>query len=121
MNNSYSDADRFRWLVADLLVVVVFSVAGRVTHGLSPLGILSTALPFLLAAILASTVAWKFSMSFWKTGLLVWLTTALLGMAFRLVLGGGFALAFLLVALGVLGLLHLGWRAFRLVKKKARN
>ncbi|MGO1315801.1 MAG: DUF3054 family protein, partial [Cellulomonadaceae bacterium] len=54
--------------------------------------------------------AWRRPLRAWPTGLGLWLGTWAAGMGLRALTGGGTALAFVLVALGVLGLGLLGWR-----------
>lgn len=104
------------WFVADLLLVVVFAASGRASHeeGGSFLDTLQVAWPFLAALVIgtALTRAWRTINDVWPSGVIVWLVTALLGMAFRVLFtSGGFALSFQFVTLGVLGLFLLGRRA----------
>ncbi len=73
--------------------------------------------PFLLALAMMWLVAlvWKRPFAVLKSGLPVWLGTVALGMVLRVTLtDGGFAVPFLLVALGVLGLTLVGWRLIAL-------
>ena len=99
---------------ADAALIVLFAALGRDTHagGIDLPGVLRTAAPFLIAAALAwaGLRMWRFPARLRPHGVLLWLTVALLGMGLRVGLGGGFALSFLLVTLGVLGALLLGWR-----------
>ncbi|MBG6180044.1 DUF3054 domain-containing protein [Arthrobacter sp. CAN_A1] len=103
------------WLAIDLALIVAFAATGRSTHesGLAIAGILSTAGPFLASCLLTwgVTRAWRSPAALWPTGILVWLGTALGGLALRALLGGGMAVSFQLVAIGVLGLLLLLPRA----------
>ncbi|MHA7156132.1 DUF3054 domain-containing protein [Arthrobacter sp. TMN-50] len=103
------------WLAIDLALIVVFAATGRSTHesGLALLGILSTAGPFLAACLLSwgVTRAWRTPAALLPTGILIWLGTALGGLALRALLGGGMAVSFQLIALGVLGVLLLLPRA----------
>lgn len=97
------------WLLADLALVVAFAATGRSTHesGLAILGILSTAGPFLAACLLtwAALRVWRSPATPWPTGVLVWLGTAVGGLALRGLFGGGMAVSFLVVAIAVLGVL----------------
>lgn len=95
------------WLLADLALVVAFAATGRSTHesGLAVLGILSTAGPFLAACLLTWAVlrAWRCPAAPWPTGVLIWLGTAVGGLALRALFGGGMTPSFLAVAILVLG------------------
>ena len=55
-----------------------------------------------------------------SSGLVVWISTVALGMAFRVVAGQGTAVAFVFVALGFLGLTMLGWRVVVLGIRRRR-
>lgn len=97
----------------DLVLIVVFAVIGRASHGesLSLGGIALTGWPFLVAGLLGSLVATRLLRSSWiREGLAVWLTTAVLGLVLRAITGGGMAVAFVFVATTVLGMLLVGWR-----------
>lgn len=98
----------------DVIAVLVFATVGRRTHehGLDIAGILGTAWPFLVGMVLGWIVsrAWKRPLAPWSTGLVVWAFAWGLGMALRAGTGGGTAPAFMLVALGFLGLTLVGWR-----------
>lgn len=99
-------------IAIDLLAVLIFAVAGRASHGLDPLGVLSTAWPFLLACLVAWVALWALGDDGYglRAGLVVWLVTLLGGMALRLATGDTAAPAFFAVATlflaGTLG----GWR-----------
>ncbi|MBI4900412.1 MAG: DUF3054 domain-containing protein [Actinobacteria bacterium] len=101
-------------IALDLVLVLVFSVIGRASHGerLSPSGILTTAWPFLVAALVASLLACVvLRLSWLREGLLVWFLTVVLGMLLRGVAGGGLAIGFLVVATLVLAAFLVGWRS----------
>ena len=99
----------------DLLAVLVFAFVGRRTHehGLDVAGVLGTAWPFAVGLLAGWLVAraWRRPLAPWSTGLVVWAFAWGLGMALRAGTGGGTAPAFVLVALGFLGLTLVGWRA----------
>lgn len=100
--------------VLDLVVVLAFAAVGRSTHGetIAPGQVLETAWPFLVALVAAWAAlgVWRRPMRPWPFGVGVWALTWGLGMALRAAAGGGTALAFVLVALGFLGLGLVGWR-----------
>lgn len=113
-------------MLVDWLAIFVFVYAGLGSHQQQiTLGaILLAAWPFLVGRMLALVTAWPFpglralavpatggrAEVLWPSGVLAWLLTWALGMAVRALTGGGTALAFVLVSLGVLGGLFLGWR-----------
>jgi len=101
-------------LVLDCCCVLAFVVIGRASHerGESLGGIASTAWPFLagLACGWLAVRAWRRPLGLFPAGVGAWLGTVALGMVLRVVAGQGTAVAFVLVALGFLGLFLLGWR-----------
>ena len=81
-------------------------------HGLHVAGLLSTAWPFLSGLAVgwvAVTVLRRPGLSM-STGGLVCVSTVAIGMVLRVASGQGTAVAFVIVALGFLGLTMLGWR-----------
>ena len=105
---------RIRPAAIDLLLVVVFAIIGRASHGepLTAAGIATTALPFLVACLFAWVV-----LTFLdddgrglRAAVVVWLVTVITGMGFRIALGDGAAPAFILVAASFLALVLGGWR-----------
>jgi hypothetical protein len=115
----------------DACCVLAFVIIGRASHarGETLGGIASTSWPFLagLAIGWLATRAWARERARpatvrprpgagWRpaelapAGLIAWLATVALGMAFRVVSGQGTAVAFIGVALAFLGLFLLGWR-----------
>jgi hypothetical protein len=101
-------------LVLDCCCVLAFVIIGRASHerGESLGGIASTAWPFLagLAGGWLAVRAWRRPLGLFPAGLGAWLGTVALGMVLRVVAEQGTAPAFVLVALGFLGLFLLGWR-----------
>ena len=101
-------------LVLDCCCVLAFVVIGRASHehGESAGGIASTAWPFLagLACGWLAARAWRRPTGLVPAGVGAWLGTVAAGMVLRVVAGQGTAVAFVLVALGFLGLFLLGWR-----------
>ena len=101
-------------VVLDCCCVLAFVIIGRASHahGESPGGIASTAWPFLagLACGWLAVRAWRRPLGLFPAGVGAWLGTVAVGMVLRVVAGQGTAVAFVLVALGFLGLFLLGWR-----------
>lgn len=97
----------------DLLLVLLFVAIGRKSHQEDLAGTLTTALPFLLALVLAWLLprVRRNPISLKSSGLIVWLMTALGGQVLRVIFGGTTELSFIVVTLLVTGLFLLGWRA----------
>lgn len=106
---------RIIWsLVADIVIVIVFAIIGRASHGeaLDLGGVATTAWPFLAALLVgwAALFAWRAPVSPLRTGLPLWAVTLAGGMLLRVASAQGTALPFIIVA-GVFLLLTLvGWR-----------
>ncbi|MBZ5735402.1 DUF3054 domain-containing protein [Nocardioides sp. TRM66260-LWL] len=105
---------RFLWLPVDVALVLLFAAIGRSSHeeGLTLLGTLETAGPFLVGVALAWAVL---SARSWAggglvAGLLVWPTTVIVGMGVRRLVGEGTATSFVVVATIVLAVLLVGSR-----------
>jgi hypothetical protein len=98
----------------DCAGVLAFVIIGRHTHhdGDSLAGIWHTAWPFLcgLAVGVAVVRSWRRPLAILPAGVGAWLGAALAGMLIRVLAGQGTAAAFIVVALGFLGLFLLGWR-----------
>lgn len=111
----------------DVLFILLFASIGRDTHehGVSIVGVLSTAWPFLAAAAAGWLVsrAWRYPFAVWPSGVVVWLVTVVGGLALRGLAGEGLAFAFQLVATGFLGLVLLGHRLIGtlVMKRNARS
>ena len=101
--------------VVDAALVVAFATVGRASHdeAVSLTGILAVAWPFLVALVVGWAAARARGGS-WPVrvpgSVIVWLVTSVLGLALRVLAGGGFAWSFGLVTLIVLGLFLVGWR-----------
>jgi hypothetical protein len=100
---------------ADVLVVLVFAVVGRLDHGEGArlAGVWHTAWPFLVATGAGLAWAWYGSDDprTLQVGIRVWLVTLVIGMVLRhLVAGAGTPVDFVVVAALVLGAMFLGWR-----------
>jgi MFS-type transporter involved in bile tolerance (Atg22 family) len=101
--------------VVDVLCLVIFVAIGRKNHdeGEAAAGIFRVAAPFLIAAVAGwlATQAWKRPLEL-RTGVIVWLTTIILGMILRrFVFNDGTATAFIIVATVFLCAFLNGWRA----------
>ncbi|QGN57278.1 DUF3054 domain-containing protein [Nostocoides sp. HKS02] len=103
--------------LVDAGFVLLFALIGRASHveGVTVLGVLDTAWPFLVGLVLGWAAAWLVRRD-WPVEVVhatpIWLLTVAAGLALRVVSGGGGApLSFALVAAVVLGAFLLGWRA----------
>ncbi|HEY0247803.1 MAG TPA: DUF3054 domain-containing protein [Gryllotalpicola sp.] len=120
-----------RWVplavVLDFVLVVLFTVIGRVSHGegLGIGGVAQTAWPFLTGTLLAwlVTAAWRRPMALVRSGVPIWALTVIVGMLLRLVSAQGIAVSFVIVAAIVLGVFLLGWRAIvgPIIRRSARR
>ncbi|EXF24924.1 hypothetical protein BG28_02440 [Nesterenkonia sp. AN1] len=102
-------------LVLDGLLVVGFAALGNRSHesGLALLDVMGTAAPFLLGLLVSSLAVrfWRGPSRLWPDAVVVILGTVALGMTVRVLSGGGGTeWSFILVALGVLGVLLAGRR-----------
>jgi O-antigen/teichoic acid export membrane protein len=102
-------------VAADAVAVLAFVVIGRANHHESTgsHGVWHTAWPFLLGAALglAFTAYARMRPTAVRAGVRVWVWTAVIGLVVRSASGGGTAPAFVVVAVIVLGVLLVGWRA----------
>jgi hypothetical protein len=99
----------------DVASVLVFCAVGRRSHdeGITVAGIATTAWPFLSGTALGWVLsqAWRRPSAVYPTGVVVWLSTVVVGMLLRKVTSAGVAGSFIVVAATVTALLLLGWRA----------
>jgi len=97
-----------------VLAVLVFAAVGRSSHadGVDALGVLSTALPFLLGLLVGWLVgrAWRAPLRL-PVGVAVWFGVVVVGLGVRTAFTHRLPLTFLLVAAVSLALFLLGWRA----------
>ncbi|BBZ10890.1 DUF3054 domain-containing protein [Mycobacterium branderi] len=104
-----------RWLAVDVVCVLVFCGVGRRSHdeGLNLTGVATTAWPFLIGTILgwALSRGWRRPTAVVPTGVVVWISTVVVGMLLRKASSAGVAASFVVVASTVTALLLLGWRA----------
>lgn len=98
----------------DVVLVIAFAAAGRGSHAreASLVGLWQTSWPFLagLAICWVALLVWRRPIAPLRSGLPLALGTVLIGMLLRIVSGQGTALPFVLVALGTIALLLVGWR-----------
>jgi hypothetical protein len=98
----------------DLLAVIVFVIIGRASHGEGILGLLVTLWPFavglLVGHVLALVLGQREARSIRWAGVVVWISTVVVGMVLRAVSGQGVQLSFVIVTVLVLAALLLGWR-----------
>lgn len=101
-------------LVLDIALVIVFAVLGRASHAeaLSPGGLLTTAVPFLLGltvgwAVVVLVRTWALG---WRAGVILVVASVTVGMAVRHLTGHGVSIAFVSVATSFLTLFLVGWR-----------
>ncbi|MCV7409804.1 hypothetical protein AWC05_23935 [Mycobacterium florentinum] len=106
---------RLGWLGVDVLCVLVFCAVGRRSHdeGINLTGIATTAWPFLTGTVIGWLVSrgWQRPTAVAPTGVVVWLSTVVIGMVLRKASSAGVAASFVVVAATVTALLLLGWRA----------
>ncbi|PZS28343.1 MAG: DUF3054 domain-containing protein [Pseudonocardiales bacterium] len=98
---------------ADVLAVLVFAAVGRTSHaeGVNALGVLITAVPFLLGLLVGWLVgrAWRTPLRL-PVGVVVWVGTVVVGFGVRAAFTHRLPLTFVLVAGASLALFLLGWR-----------
>ena len=101
-------------LLIDLVCVIVFCTIGRRSHaeGLTVAGVAETAWPFLTGTAVGwlAVRAWRRPTTLTPTGIVVWLSTVVIGMALRKATSQGTAISFVVVASLVTAILLLGWR-----------
>jgi Protein of unknown function (DUF3054) len=102
-------------VVGDAVAVLVFATIGRANHHESTgaRGIWHTAWPFLLGAALGlvMTAVSRVRPTSIRAGVRVGVWTVVIGMVVRSATGAGTAWAFVVVAVLVLGVFLVGWRA----------
>jgi hypothetical protein len=112
-------------LVLDVVATLIFVLVGRGSHNENPTltGLLVTWWPFLAALALGwiVTAAWHRPFAPVWPGLGLWVITVAGGMLFRFLSGQGTALAFVIVATLVIGVLLVGWRLIAaLIRRRSR-
>ncbi|MGK9147853.1 DUF3054 domain-containing protein [Plantibacter flavus] len=111
-------------VVADLVAVIVFVIIGRASHGEGILGLLNTLWPFavglLIGHMLALVLGQRETTSNRWAGVVVWVSTVVVGMLLRIVAGQGVQLSFVIVTVLVLGAFLLGWRFVLWIVRRTR-
>ncbi|MGL6235272.1 MAG: DUF3054 domain-containing protein [Segniliparus sp.] len=101
-------------MAVDALCLIVFAAIGRRSHHEhgDVLGVLKTALPFLVGAAVgwALVRGWRAPRAVVPTGVGVWLGAVCVGMLLRKLAGQGVVPSFIVVASIVTALFLLGWR-----------
>ena len=110
-------------IVLDVVLIVLFPLIGRASHGENAIGGLwITAWPFLAGALVGWLVGrvWHRPFAPWRGGLWVWGGALVIGMLLRAVSGQGIAVSFVIVAGLVLFLFLVGWRLLAAVVQRGR-
>lgn len=113
-------------LAVDVALVVVFAVLGARTHhdgSLGPGAVADVAWPFLVGLLVGhlALVMARRAPAAVLSGVVVWLTTLVVGMVLRRVTGDGTALAFVVVATGFTLATLVGWRLLALLLTRTRG
>lgn len=113
-------------LLVDAVLVLIFAVIGRASHGEDPVGFILTAWPFLVALVVGHALAalvparprrpWSLG---W--GVIAWVVTVVGGMLLRIATGDTAETPFIIVASLVLALFLLGWRLITLLVRRYRK
>lgn len=111
--------------LADLVCVVVFCTIGRRSHaeGITLAGVAETAWPFLTGTVVGWLLSrgWQRPTSLAPTGVVVWVSTVVIGMVLRKLTSAGVAVSFIVVASLVTAVLLLGWRAVLTVRGRTQQ
>ena len=112
--------------IVDAVLVLIFSVIGRLSHGEDALGLFVTAWPFLVALLVGHAIAallpqrprapWRM---LWGT--VVWVVTIVGGMLLRVASGATAQVPFIIVATLVLAVFLLGWRGIVLLVRRSKR
>jgi len=101
----------------DAAAIVVFAAVGRANHdegilGHAGRGLATTVWPFLVGAAIGWIIAkgWTKPCAWRPTGVIVWASTLVGGMALRVASGQGVEVTFVIVAGLVLAAFLVGWR-----------
>jgi hypothetical protein len=100
--------------LADAVGVLVFAAIGRRSHaeGLTVAGVAETAWPFLVGTAVGWLLVrgWRRPAAIAPTGLVVWVSTVVIGMLARRAISAGVAVSFVVVAFAATAVVLLGWR-----------
>ncbi|SHV50579.1 transmembrane protein [Mycobacteroides abscessus subsp. abscessus] len=107
--------------VADVVLVVIFCAIGRRSHaeGITLAGVAHTSWPFLTGTVAgwALSRGWRRPTALNPTGLVVWISTVVIGMLLRKASAQGVAVSFVIVASTVTAIFLLGWRGLARLRK----
>ncbi|RUP01778.1 MAG: DUF3054 domain-containing protein [Mycobacterium sp.] len=113
------------WLGMDVAAVLVFCALGRRSHdeGITVGGLATTAWPFLSGTALGWLLSrgWRRPTAVAPTGVIVWISTVVVGMLLRKASSASVAGAFVVVASTVTAVFLLGWRAIVLLAARRRS
>jgi len=120
------DAGPAWWpVVVDLVAVLAFVAIGRRSHaeGLDLPGLLGTLWPFVVGVVVGwvSVAGVRWPLSAVRSGAVVWVSTAVIGVLLRVVAGQGVQLSFVIVTIVVLGVFLVGWRAVLALVRRVRG
>ncbi|MFM9377144.1 DUF3054 domain-containing protein [Gordonia sp. VNK21] len=115
--------------LADVVAVLVFVAIGRNSHeeAWSLSGFATTAWPFLAGAAVGWLISAAVDRPLWlparivPAGLIIWVSTVVVGMLLRVVSDQGTALSFCIVASIATAVLLLGWRAIAALIQRRRT
>lgn len=109
------------WVV-DVIVVAVFVLVGRRSHGEDLIGFVTTFLPFFAGMqtgwLLRGGAAASAPL---RSGLPIWGATVVLGLVLRVLTGDTAAPSFVVVTTVLLGILLIGWRATVVAVRRLRS
>lgn len=105
----------------DVILVLLFAIIGRRSHAEANdlLGVAQTAWPFLVGCAVGLLLVsrWRDPAGL-RSGVVVWLSTVVLGLALRVLSGSTAQVSFIIVTTITLGVFLVGWRAvYRLVQR----
>lgn len=107
--------------LADVVLVVIFCAIGRRSHaeGITLAGVAHTSWPFLTGTVAGWALArgWRHPTALNPTGLVVWVSTVVIGMLLRKASAQGVAVSFVIVASTVTAVFLLGWRGLARLRK----
>jgi hypothetical protein len=107
--------------LADAVLVVIFCAIGRRSHaeGITLAGVAHTSWPFLTGTVAgwALSRGWRRPTALNPTGLVVWVSTVVIGMLLRKASAQGVAVSFVIVAATVTAVFLLGWRGVARLRK----
>jgi hypothetical protein len=107
--------------LTDVVLVVIFCAIGRRSHaeGITLAGVAHTSWPFLTGTVAgwALSRGWRRPTALNPTGLVVWISTIVIGMLLRKASAQGVAVSFVIVASTVTAVFLLGWRGLARLRK----